>query len=379
MYKRTLNLSNLLQKKSFFLFGPRQTGKTTLITHTLPQAKVYDLLDSETHIKLLKNPRLLEEENKRKKHNIIIIDEIQKQPSLLDEVHRLIQKTDQLFLLTGSSSRKLKKRSVNLLAGRAWRAELFPLTWFELPEFNLIQYLNRGGMPSVYDNPDYQEELNNYVNLYLREEIQHESVTRNVPAFAEFLDAIALSNGQEVNYEGFSRDLQVSPGTLKSYMEILNDTLLGFYLPAFTKTKKRKAITRSKYYLFDIGVTNTICHRGEIKKNSELFGKAFEHFIALEIRAFLSYFRKRLQMAYWRSVSQAEVDIIIAPSVAIEVKASAMVHDRHLKGLRALKEEGLIKKYIVVSLDKEKRLTNDNIHILPWKVFLSKLWKNQII
>ena len=379
MRRRILNLSHLLKKKSFFLFGPRQTGKTTLIGRTLPKAKVYDLLDSETHIKLLKKPRLLEEEGKATKHKIIVIDEIQKQPSLLDEVHRLIQKTNQRFLLTGSSARKLKRGGVNLLAGRAWRAELFPLTWFEISNFNLIRYLNRGGLPPIYDSSDYQEELDNYVRLYLREEVQNESWTRNVPAFAEFLDAIALSNGQEINYEGFARDLQVSPGTLKNYIEILNDTLLGFYLPSFVKTKKRKAITRSKYYLFDIGVTNALCQRGEIKKNSELFGKAFEHFIVLEVRAFLSYFRKRLQMAYWRSTSQMEVDLIVSPALAMEIKAVSLVQDRHIKGLRALKEEGLLKKYIVVSLDKEERRTRDNIHILPWRIFLTRLWKNQII
>ncbi len=379
MRRRILNLSHLLKKKSFFLFGPRQTGKTTLIGRTLPKAKVYDLLDSETHIKLLKKPRLLEEEGKATKHKIIVIDEIQKQPSLLDEVHRLIQKTNQRFLLTGSSARKLKRGGVNLLAGRAWRAELFPLTWFEISNFNLIRYLNRGGLPPIYDSSDYQEELDNYVRLYLREEVQNESWTRNVLAFAEFLDAIALSNGQEINYEGFARDLQVSPGTLKNYIEILNDTLLGFYLPSFVKTKKRKAITRSKYYLFDIGVTNALCQRGEIKKNSELFGKAFEHFIVLEVRAFLSYFRKRLQMAYWRSTSQMEVDLIVSPALAMEIKAVSLVQDRHIKGLRALKEEGLLKKYIVVSLDKEERRTKDNIHILPWRIFLTRLWKNQII
>lgn len=376
-YHRNLNLRHLLKKKSFFLFGPRSTGKTTLIHHTLKKTKVYDLLDSEAYRRLLKRPKILEEEN-TSKENIIVIDEIQKHPALLDEVHRLIQKGYR-FLLTGSSSRKIKRQPVNLLAGRAWQANLFPLSWSEIPQFSLIKYLNRGGLPAVYNCSDYQEELNAYVSLYLREEIQSEAVTRNVQAFAEFLDLIALSNGQEINYENFSRDLQVSPGTLKKYIEILNDTLLGFPLPGYTKTKKRKAITRAKYYLFDLGVVNTLCQRGLIKKRSELFGRAFEHFIILEVRTYLSYSRKRFGMTYWRSTSQAEVDLVIGDRAAIEIKSTELAQDKHLKSLRALKEENLIGQYILVSLDSEERITKDKIKILPWEGFLKKLWKGQII
>lgn len=377
-YKRKLNLRQLLEKKSFFLFGPRATGKTTLIHHSLSDAKIYDLLDSETYRRLLKRPKILEEENNRGKQ-IIVIDEIQKQPSLLDEVHRLIQKNNYHFLLTGSSSKKIKKKHINLLAGRAWQANLFPLSWSEIPQFSLMKYLNRGGLPSVYDSPDYHEELNAYISLYLREEIQNEALTRNVQAFAEFLDLIALSNGQEINYENFSRDLQASVGTVRNYIEILNDTLLGFPLAGYVKTKKRKAITRGKYYLFDLGVVNTLCQRGVIKERSELFGKAFEHFIILEVRAYLSYSRKRLNMSYWRSTSKYEVDLLIGDKVAIEIKSTELVQDKHLKGLRALKEEKLIEKYIVVSLDLKKRVTQDKIKILPWKQFLEKLWKGNIV
>ena len=377
LYKRKLDLKQLLKKKSFFLFGPRATGKTTLIQQSLIRVKVYDLLDAETYRKLLKRPKILEEENSRKK--VIVIDEIQKQPALLDEVHRLIQKKGYRFLLTGSSSRKIKRKSVNLLAGRAWQANLFPLSWSEIPQFSLMKYLNRGGLPAIYDSPDYQEELNAYISLYLREEIQNEALTRNVQSFAEFLDIIALSNGQEINYENFSRDLQASASTVKNYIEILNDTLLGFPLAGYAKTRKRKAITRAKYYLFDIGVVNTLCRRGLIKKRSELFGKAFEHFIILEVRAYLSYSRKRFDMTYWRSTSQFEVDLIIDSKVAIEIKSTELTQDKHLKGLRVLKEEKLIGQYIVVSLDSTERVTKDKIKILPWKQFLQKLWKGEII
>ena len=376
-YKRNINLAQLIKKKSFFLFGPRSTGKTTLIHQSFPKSKVYNLLDSRVYKKLIKRPEILEEENKT--NTLIIIDEIQKIPSLLNEIHRLIYTKGQKFLLTGSSARKLKKRGVNLLAGRAWSASLFPLTWSEIPKFNLIQYLNRGGLPDIYNNPHYKEELEAYVSLYLKEEIKNEALTRNVQAFSEFLDLTALSNGQEINYEGFSKDLQVSPSTLKNYIEILDDTLLGFKLPGYTKTKKRKSISRYKYYLFDIGVTNTLCHRGSIKRKSELFGKSFEHFIILETRAFLSYFRKNLTINYWRSTSQMEVDLIIGEKTAIEIKATSLVQDKHLRGIRALKEEGLMEKYLVVSLDENIRKTKDNIKILPWNQFLDQLWKEKLI
>ncbi len=377
MYKRLLSLSKWLKKKSFFLFGARATGKTTWIQKNLPDhTKVYDLLHLKTYTRLLKNPHLLEEENKA--GDLIVIDEVQKLPHLLNEVQRLIQKRGQRFLLTGSSARKLKKSNANLLAGRAWWASLFPLTFAEIPHFQLTRYLNRGGLPAIYKSSDYREDLEAYVYLYLKQEIQQEALARQVRAFAEFLDQMALCNGQEINYDRLASDLQVSPGTLKNYMEILNDTLLGFYLPAYVKTKKRKAISRSKYYMFDIGVTNILCHRGEIKTNSELFGKAFEHFIILEVRAFLSYFRKHARMTYWRSTARQEVDLIINNKVAIEIKSKTQVHDRDLKGLRALREEQMIHTYMVVSLDEEKRITRDKIYILPWRVFLNQLWKGQI-
>ena len=377
MYKRKLNLTHLLKKKSFFLFGPRSTGKTTLVLASLPQAKLYNLLDSSIYRALIKCPQILEEENQGRE--IIVIDEIQKLPDLLDEVQRIMEKRKIRFLLTGSSSRKLKRKGVNLLGGRAWTASLFPLVRPEIPKFNLIQYLNRGGLPHIYNSLDYKEELNAYISLYLREEIQNEALSRNVQAFTEFLDLIAFSNGQEINYESFSQDLQISAGTLKNYISILDDTLLGFKLPGWTKSKKRKAISRSKYYLFDVGVTNTLCQREGIKEKSELFGRTFKHFIILEMRAFLSYFRKRLRMAYWRSVSQQEVDLIVGNELAIEIKGIKDIQDKHLKGLRALKEEKLIKKYFVVSLIDQKRITKDKIEIWPWETFLSQLWKGQIV
>ena len=378
MYKRFMKLSFLLKKKSFFLLGPRSTGKTTLYRQIFPRAKVYDLLHLNTYKRLNMRPQILEEENRNNIRRLIIIDEIQKSPFLLDMAQYLIDRGHR-FLLTGSSARKLKRGSVNLLAGRVWSAFLFPLVSSEIPKFNLIQYLNRGGLPHIYGSPDHSEELSAYVHFYLKEEIQNEAFTRNIGAFSETLELIAQSNGQELNYDSFSKDLQISPNTLKNYISILDDTLLGFHLKGYTKTKKRKAIARSKYYLFDIGVTNTLCRRGDIQERSELFGKAFEHFIILEVRAFLSYSRKSLDMFYWRSTSHKEVDLIIGNKAAIEIKATQVVQEKHLKGLKALKEEGLIQKYFVVSLDSEPRMTQDRIHILPWNIFLKKLWQSQLL
>ena len=377
MYKRYLNLGKLLEMKSFFLFGPRATGKTTLIDNSLQNAYVFDLLEADTYARLLKRSALIDE-TVTDPTRVVVIDEIQKIPSLLDEVHRLIQKRRLKFLLTGSSARKLKRGAANLLAGRAWRAELFPLSYCELPEFDLQRYLNRGGLPDAYLSEHYREELATYASLYLREEIQAEAITRNVQAFAEFLDLIALSNGQEINFESLASDCQVSTSTLKNYMQILEDTLIGFKLPAFTKTKKRKAISRAKFYLFDVGVVNSLCRRGEIVIGGELFGPAFEHFIVAEMRAYLSYTRSPRQMSYWRSTSQFEVDLIVDDLCAIEIKSTKLAVDKHIKGLRAFKEEGAVKRHIIVSMDPDKRITSDGIEIYPWNLFLSELWQGRL-
>ncbi|MCP4760953.1 MAG: ATP-binding protein, partial [archaeon] len=307
MYQRILNLPDLLKKKSFFLFGPRGTGKTTLVKSTISDATVIDLLEIKTYRDYVRNPSIISEQNLK---SIIVIDEIQKLPELLDEVHRLIELEKIIFLLTGSSSRKLKRGGANLLAGRAWWAELFPLTSIEIPDFELLTYLNRGGLPFVYPSEDYIEELKAYTALYLKEEIQNEALTRKVPQFIEFMELMALSNGEEVSFQSIGRDCGVSANSIKNYIEILEDTLVAFQLKAYTKTRKRKAIFRSKIYFFDIGVTNSLANRGEIFDNSELFGKAFEHFIILEMRAYLSYSRKDVKMCYWRSTSKFEVDLI---------------------------------------------------------------------
>lgn len=327
---------------------------------------------------MLRNPSWLEE-TITDPSRIVVIDEVQKLPAILDTVQRLIQRRKLTFLLTGSSARKLRHGGANLLAGRAREANLFPLTSREIDGFDLIRLLNHGGLPELYDSSEPDEDLASYVSTYLREEVTAEAVTRNVGAFAEFLDVIALSNGQEVNYEGFASDLQISPATLKNYLQILEDTLIGFRLPGYVRTIKRKAISRAKHYLFDLGVARFLARTGEIREGSKAFGDAFEHFVILEVRAYLSYARKSVPMQYWRSLSQFEVDLVLGDEVAIEINGARQIGDKHLKGLRALREEGLLRRYLAVSRDPAERRTADGIEVLPWQLFLDRLWSGEII
>lgn len=377
MYQRTLNLHKLLEKKSFFLFGPRQTGKSTLIQQDLPEKKVFDLLDYNTYAALSRNPRLIEEQSKAA--DWIVIDEIQKLPSLLDEVHRLIESREQKFLLTGSSARKLRRGGANLLAGRAWRADLFPLTTSEIENFDLLAYMNTGGLPAIYGKLDAQEELNSYVNLYLREEIIAEALVRSLAPFQSFIDVMGQSNGQELNKVSLGEDAGIPPRTVTHYLEVLYDTLIAYELPAFKKSRKRKAITRSKFYFFDLGVAGMLARRGEIKPGSELFGPAFEHFIINEVRAFQSYHRTMGSLHYWRTKTGFEVDLIIDGQIAVEIKSTQSASEKHFRGLKALREEGICRRFYLVTRDPEPRfLAKEGIHILPWEQFCQLLWQGKI-
>lgn len=377
MYCRRLDIKNLLKKRSYFLLGPRGVGKSTLIEQTLPQARLYDLLDASVFQRLLRDPTLISQETGSE--DLVVIDEIQKLPSLLDEVHRLIVKRKQTFLLTGSSARKLRKGGTNLLAGRAFQAWLLPLTYQEIPDFDLLTYLNTTGLPEFYGKTGVHDYLNAYIGTYLQEEIKAEALTRNLSGFMRFLDVVALCHGEEINYANISSDCGVPVRTLEAYFGILDDTLVGFSVQPFLSTKKRKAITRVKYFMFDIGVVNSLARRGYVECKSELFGRLFKHFIALELRAFLAYCQVNLPLQYWRSVSHFEVDFILGNALAIEVKGTDLVTDKHLRGIRAFREEGQVKNYGVVSLDTHERMTHDGIHIWPWKEFLTKLWSGQLV
>lgn len=365
-----------MSKTNFFLFGPRSTGKSSLIKAQLPDAHVIDLLEDSIYEQLLRRPEALSElfENSGK---IVVIDEIQKLPKLMDEIHRLIEKKKIRFLLTGSSARKLRRQGGNMLGGRAREAFLFPLTWSELGrQFNLIKYLNYGGLPIVYDSDEPIEDLKAYCKNYLNEEIKIEAAVRNFDRFVRFLETMALNNGQEINYEGLSSDCGVPARTLEGHIEVLKDTLIGFELLPLTKTIKRKAVSRSKFYFFDTGVANFLGQKLPLNEGAIDLGISFEQFIINEVKAYLSYTRKSHSLYYWRSRSH-EVDLIVGKKMAIEIKLSRNFKPEFLKGLQALRDENLVVDYLVVGRFPRQGVS-DNIRYVGYETFLNELWSHRL-
>lgn len=385
MYKRNLDLS-LSAAETCFLWGPRQTGKSTLLKELFPDARRYDLLLSDEYRRLVANPALVREEclaagiDAASQLSPIIIDEVQKIPDLLDEVHWLIENRGLRFILCGSSARKLKRGHGNLLGGRGVRYELYPLVYPEIPDFSLDKALNGGLLPRHYQSAAPRRLIQAYVGDYLREEIAAEALTRNMPAFSRFLEVAALTNGELVNYNNIASECGVSPPTVKEYFQILEDTLVGRYLPAFRARAKRRPIGAPKFFFFDTGIVAHLTRRGKVEEGSELFGRAFEHFLYLEIIAHASYSEAFYPVSYWRTASGFEVDLVLGDcEVAVEIKSASMARSRHLKGIRAFKEEFAARRYIVVSMDQAPRRTEDDIEILPWRDFLEHLWQNEII
>lgn len=373
VFKRHLDLRKRLAKNSFFLFGPRGTGKSFWIKKTLSGIPIFDLLDSDVYDRLLRRPRQLDEEIPAKAE-AVVIDEIQKLPRLLDEVHRLIEERGLRFLLSGSSARKLRRGEANLLGGRAWESAFFPLTWREMPKFDLLRFVNRGGLPKVQLSSEPAEDLKAYTRLYIHEEVRAEALTRKIENFVRFMDVLAASNGREINYQNLASDAGVPPRTIENYISVLKDTLMGFELAPFRATKKRKAITRAKFYFFDIGVVNDITQRTPISAGNPAFGDAFEHFVIGEFRAFLGLTGKDLPLQYWRTKNGFEVDLVIGDKLAVEFKATKQVGLKHVRGLRALREEGLVKDYAIVSLDPVTREMEKGIKAFYWEDFLRKMW-----
>lgn len=377
-YSRTLDLGALLRENSHFLLGPRGTGKSYWIRHSLPGVQYFDLLDEDVYARLLRRPRQLGEEV-ADDAKIVVVDEIQRVPPLLNEVHRILESTGRppRFLLTGSSARRLKGHGANLLAGRVWEQKFFPLTTREIPKFKLLDHLNWGGLPRVLLSRKPALELKNYVNLYLREEIKFEALVRKYDAFVRFLDALGTHNGEELVYQNLSNDSGVAVRTVESYVEVLEDTLTAFQVPPFLATKSRKAITRSKLYFFDLGVARHLARLSEIQADSEPFGAALEHFVALEIRAYLELKRRDHTLHYWRTKNGFEVDFVIGNRLALEVKASKRTHPSDLRNLKALREEGLVANYALVSLDPVVRKI-DGIQLWPVDRFLDRLWNGEL-
>lgn len=369
---RILDLPKLLSAKSHFLFGPRQTGKTFMIRQQFPKAKYYNLHETDTFLKFNQAPHRLRQELTGK-DKLVIMDEIQKLPLLLDEIQVLIDDRQVRFLLTGSSARALKRKGLNLLGGRARTKRLHPLCCRELAqEFDLVKALDRGLLPSLYFSDSPYEDLQAYVGTYLKEEIAAEAVVRNLPAFSRFLTVAALCNGQMLNYSKIASDAQVPKSTVLEYFHILRDTLVGDDLPAWKRTEKRKPLTTAKFYLFDIGIVRHLQRRRHLQEGSPEFGEAFEAYLHHELKTYCDY-EGVPDLAYWRSTSDFEVDFILNDRTAIEVKAKKNVSDRDLRGLWALRQERLLKHYVVVSLETVPRRA-DGIEILPWQDFLDNLW-----
>lgn len=382
MIERKLKIEE--SEDSIFLWGARQTGKSTLLMQRFPEAKYYDLLESDLYERFRRQPSLLRNELKMiDSDTLVIIDEIQKIPELLDEVHWLMSRRNMRFILSGSSARKLRRCGANLLGGRAKRQQLFPFVSAEIPDFSLSRAINNGMLPRHYliDNP--AKRLQSYVGDYLREEIKEEALTRNITSFTRFLEIAAINDGEILNYNNIAADCGVSAPTIKEYFSILEETLLGYQLPAYTKTIKRRVIQAPKFYLFDIGIVNYLTHRRNLLPGSIDYGHALEHLMLQETIAYLSYSESDLQAAYWRTASGFEVDIIIFEpyshnvKCAIEVKSCEEVQNRHLKGLRAFREEHPECHPICISHDKSPRLTDDGIEIWPVDEFLKQLWSGR--
>lgn len=384
MYQRKLELSRLLTSKSLFLLGPRQTGKSTLLKATLPEAISFNLLDEALFRSLISFPERLREYLPKLKSSpqapqLVVIDEIQRIPSLLNEVQLLLDtRSDLRFVLTGSSARKLKRGHANLMGGRARFAQLHPLVTPEIGALRLDERILKGSLPAILDSPEFKEDLKAYVGGYLKEEIQAESLVRNIGSFARFLETAAVCNTEQLNFAQIGSDTGIPQRTVKDYFVLLEDTLIGNFLEPYSKTKKRKPVATPKFYFFDLGVVNALLSRFSVSPGTPEYGKLFEHFIYTEIRAWLSYTRSDFGLTYWRSQSGSEVDFLIGDHAAIEVKAKPIVTQKDLAGLRALKEEELFKKYYLVCLEPRTRITDDGIEVLPVEEFSSRLWQNTI-
>jgi predicted AAA+ superfamily ATPase len=366
-------------EESVFFWGPRQSGKSTLLKALFTDALFFDLLLSDLYKRLLTNPEYLRETVLASEKKVVVIDEIQKLPNLLNEVHWLISNHSIRFILSGSSPRKIIRSGENLLGGRALKYELFPFSSSEIPNFDLLRALNHGLLPRHYLSNNPKRNIAAYIGSYLRDEIVAEAKIRNVDVFARFLESAAFSNGEIVNFSNIASDCGVSSPTIKEYFQILEDTLIGRFVPVFQHKPKRRVIKSPKFYFFDVSITNHLLNRPKIDLGTELFGNAFESFILQELMAHRHYSGKEYQISYWRTASQIEVDFILGKhEVAIEVKSSNKISSKHLGGIRAFRTEYNVKRSIIVCTENLPRIL-DEIEILPWELFLERLWRNEII
>jgi predicted AAA+ superfamily ATPase len=385
MIRRKLQLP-AKPEESFFLWGPRQSGKSMLLKADYPDAIWYDLLKTDLYVRLMEKPSLLREDllfaKSEKDTRLVIIDEIQKIPALLDEVHWLIENAGFVFGLCGSSARKVRRGHANLLGGRAVRHELFGFVCEEIgADFDLVRMINHGYLPRHYLKPSYERLIRSYVNDYLKEEIAAEALVRNLPAFSSFLAVAALSDTELINYATIARECGVSGPAVREYFQILMDTMLGRFLQAWRKRPKRRVIESSKFYFSDVGVVNYLAKRGRLAPGSELFGKAFENWVFHELCAHRAYSGTDYDLSYWRLASGIEVDFILGDmETAVEAKSGSKITSDHLRGLREIiKDHPGIKRRVVVSMENRPRKTEDGIDIMPYPVFIKRLWSGDLI
>lgn len=378
MYKRLFDVKSKLDE-GMFLFGARQTGKSTLLKERFKGEIYYDLLDPELRKFFKRNPNALKEALKDKSSGtLVIIDEIQKVPELLDIVHSLMVDNGLWFILSGSSARKLKKSGANTLGGRAIPETLYPLVWPEVTDFQLDRAVQNGMIPRHYMVEDATKRLKGYVEVYLNEEIREEGEVRELDAFERFMEIAAISDGEILNYSNIASDCGVSVKTVQSYFQILYDTLIGYEIPAYRKTVKRKIVQAPRFYYFDVGLANYLMGRYFLKRGTDDYGHAFEHLVIQEIIAYKGYNDKKEIISYWRTYDKKEVDVVIGDAkVAIEIKSSEQIKTKYKAGLRAFKEEHPDCRLILVSLEVVTR-TSEDIEMIYVLDFFKKLWGGEI-
>lgn len=380
MIERFLTAETLSEDNTF-LFGARQTGKTTLLLQLFPDARFYDLLESNTFERLQRNPSLLRQDlEKCESDTLVIIDEVQSLPILLNEVQWLIVRKGLRFILSGSSARKLKRGGANMLGGRAMQTHLYPLVSAEIPDFDLTKAVNQGMIPRHYlaKADKYWSMVQAYVAVYLREEIKAEALVRNLSTFTRFLEAAALSDGEMVNYSNIAQDCGIDSKTVAAYFSILEETLIGYMVPAYTKVVKRKVRQAPRFYYFDVSIPNYLLGRCALQPGSVDFGHAFEHLVIQEIIAYLGYHGKLDKLSYWHTYNDNEVDVVLGDAeVGIEIKSTDEVKSRHLHGLKAFKEEHPDCRLILVSLDPITRPSGD-IELIYVLDFLKMLWNGEL-
>ena len=375
MLERILRIDRELDG-SIFLFGARQTGKSTALRMQFPDAIYIDLLDTSLKSRFRRRPSLVYEMlHNKAEGTLVIIDEIPEVPELLSEVHRLISECGIVFILCGSSARKLKRKGKNTLGGRALLVYMYPLVSKEIPDFDIDRAVNYGMLPSHYLAKNPARQLAAYIEVYLKEEIREEALVRNLGAFQRFLEVAALTDGEMVNNNNIAQDCGVSASTVSSYFDILKDTLIGYRIPAFRKVMKRRLMQAPRFYYFDIGITNHLLHRKELVRGTTDYGHAFEHLVIQELVAWQHYTHSEEELSYWRTYTGIEVDAVLGDGrVAIEIKSVEEVLPRHLKGLKTFADEYPKSRRIIVSLDVINRVT-DGIECLHVTDFFKQLWE----